>query len=159
MVIAQYCSNNDDDDCLQHLDEWRYDLEQLFWKYNVDVIFEGHEHSYERLWPLYNGTVMNGTDDPLNPYVNPPAPIHIISGSAGCDENLDSFGGPLGDWSAVRISAYGYGHFDIYNSTHAHWEQYYTNFTVADEIWIEKSHNFTVADEIWFEKSQYWTSR
>jgi len=32
-------------------------LTELFYKYGVDVIIEAHEHSYERLWPVYNETV------------------------------------------------------------------------------------------------------
>ena len=28
-------------------------LETLFYKYGVDVHFEAHEHSYERMWPVY----------------------------------------------------------------------------------------------------------
>lgn len=44
----------------------------------VDVALWGHEHIYERLWPVYDYKVMNGT----NPYYNTPAPVHIISGAA-----------------------------------------------------------------------------
>ena len=34
-----------------------------------------HEHSYERFWPIYNFTVLNGSFN--EPYTNPGAPIHI----------------------------------------------------------------------------------
>lgn len=34
-----------------------------------------HEHSYERLWPIYNFTVFNGSTE--HPYTNPGAPVHI----------------------------------------------------------------------------------
>ena len=44
----------------------------------VDVALWGHEHIYERLWPVYDYKVMNGT----NPYHNTLAPVHIISGAA-----------------------------------------------------------------------------
>ena len=35
-----------------------------------------HEHTFERMYPLYNRTVFNGTDL-HNPYVDPPAPVHV----------------------------------------------------------------------------------
>ncbi len=33
-------------------------IEDMFYKYGVDLQFWAHEHSYERLWPIYNFTVM-----------------------------------------------------------------------------------------------------
>ena len=32
-------------------------LEDLFYMYGVDLQFYAHEHSYERLWPVYNKQV------------------------------------------------------------------------------------------------------
>ncbi len=75
------------------------------YKGGVDLIFEAHEHrsvtiikpemcpalplicftcivcSYERLWPVYNLTVT------AFDYVDPIAPVHIITGAAGCNED------------------------------------------------------------------------
>ena len=31
-----------------------YGMEDLLYKYGVDIHLEAHEHSYERLWPVYN---------------------------------------------------------------------------------------------------------
>jgi len=134
-----YCSDDDDDDCLKMRNQWRIDLENLFYKYGVDFVLEGHQHSYERLWPVYNGNVMNGSIE--HPYTNPKAPIHIISGSAGCVEDLNTFGPPLGPWSAVRISEYGYGHLTFYNDTHAYWEQLFVNGSIADSFTIIKNEH------------------
>lgn len=55
-------------------------LEPLFFQYGVDLIIEAHEHSYERLWPVFNDTVT------AHNYTNPKAPVHVISGAAGCNE-------------------------------------------------------------------------
>ena len=46
----------------------------------VDVALWGHEHIYERLWPVYDYKVMNGTHG--NPYYNTLTPVHIITGAA-----------------------------------------------------------------------------
>jgi 3',5'-cyclic AMP phosphodiesterase CpdA len=60
-----YCADDDGDDCnkedsivrtgtvLTH----KYPLEDLFYRYGVDVEIWGHEHNYERFWPIYNRTV------------------------------------------------------------------------------------------------------
>lgn len=134
-----YCSDSDDDDCVKMNNAWRKDLESLFLRYGVDMVFEAHQHTYERLWPVFDSQVYNGTSTPGQPYTNPQAPVHIVSGSAGCDENLDRFNGALGPWSAVRDMSYGYGHLDVKNATHVHWEQLYAgNRSVTDSIWLIK---------------------
>lgn len=59
---------------------FRFALEDLFYKYGVDLEFWAHEHSYERMWPLYDYKVYNGSRE--EPYTNPKAPVHIVVGSA-----------------------------------------------------------------------------
>lgn len=34
-----------------------FGLEKLFYSMGVDLILGGHEHNYERFWPMYNFTV------------------------------------------------------------------------------------------------------
>ena len=81
-----------------------YRLEPLFHKYGVDIIFTGHEHSYERMWPVYNLEVTQHN------YINCKAPVHIITGTAGCND-LDGMcfvpmlkpqGGPF--YSVYRVA-------------------------------------------------------
>lgn len=124
-----YCSNNDRDDCtfnesivrkglpILHL----FGLEDLFMKYGVDLEFWAHEHSYERLWPVYDREVYNGSFE--KPYTNPRAPVHIVTGSAGCQERLDPFVHNPSKWSAVRISDYGYTRMTLHNASHLSLEQ------------------------------------
>jgi hypothetical protein len=57
----------------------RFGLEDLLMKYNVDLAIWAHEHDWERLWPVYDWKVANGSGDP---YTDPKAPVHIITGSA-----------------------------------------------------------------------------
>lgn len=60
----------------------RFGLESLLYEFGVDLALWAHEHSYERLWPVYNRTVMNGTSSINQPYVNPRATVHVTTGSA-----------------------------------------------------------------------------
>ena len=56
--------------------------EDLLMEYKVDIAIWAHEHNYERFWPMYNYTVMNGTTDKNQPYTDARGPLHIITGSA-----------------------------------------------------------------------------
>lgn len=91
----------------------------------IIVLFEkvelwAHEHSYERLWPIYNFTVLNGSYE--SPYTNPRAPVHIVTGSAGCSEIHDDFG-PWTDYTAFRSTDYGYTRMQVFNKTHLFFDQ------------------------------------
>ncbi|BFZ07355.1 hypothetical protein BsWGS_10394 [Bradybaena similaris] len=124
-----YCSNDDNDDCTHHESLIRVGIpflhilgwEPLFYKYGVDIALWAHEHSYERLWPVYNREVFNGSYE--EPYTNPGAPVHIITGSAGCKEKHDNFDKKVDDWSAFRSDDYGYTRMKVINSTHLYMEQ------------------------------------
>ncbi|XP_014257303.1 acid phosphatase type 7-like isoform X2 [Cimex lectularius] len=145
-----YCSDDDNDDCTKHSSMVRtgfpilnwFGLEEMFYNYTVDVEIWAHEHSYERLWPVYNHEVKNGSYK--EPYKNPKAPVHIITGSAGCQENTDKFVKNPMHWSAFRSSDYGFTRLKIYNRTHLHIQQISVdkNGDVIDDIWIIKdSHD------------------
>nr|XP_006817248.1 PREDICTED: iron/zinc purple acid phosphatase-like protein-like [Saccoglossus kowalevskii] len=139
-----YCSNNDHDDCTRFLSIVRtgylgmYGLEHLFYKYGVDLELWAHEHSYERLWPVYDLKVYNGSVDA--PYTNPKAPVHIITGSAGCKEDHDGFQPPYRPWSAFRRQDYGYTRMQILNNTHLYMEQVSDDKKgeVIDNLWLIK---------------------
>lgn len=60
-----------------------YGLEYLFEKYKVDLYLAGHEHDYERLWPIRHDRVVNGTVNPSNPYEETEGTIYIVSGTGG----------------------------------------------------------------------------
>jgi len=125
-----YCSDNDD---VMHCNNTKnvirvglpstpsYGPEELLYKYGVDLSFEAHEHTYERTWPVYNFKVCNGSYD--EPYTNPTAPVHIVSGSPGCQEVPDKFYKQPKPFSAFRSSDYGYTHMTVYNKTHMYLEQ------------------------------------
>ena len=64
----------------------------LFDEYNVDLVFSGHNHFYERSFPLKNHTI------------NPNGTRYIVSGSWGA--KLRNF--PPGWWTEVKNSEYSY---------------------------------------------------
>ena len=118
-------------------------LEDLFYENGVDFQLWAHEHSYERLWPVYNNTVMNGTMDPKNPYNNPNAPVHLTTGSSGCQERHDAFIGNPKSWSAFRNNDYGFSEMKIFNATHIHVQQFSVDKDmVIDDFWIVKNQPY-----------------
>jgi len=147
-----YCSNNDMDDCTQYETRTRvglppnnwWGMEELFQDHGVDVAVWAHEHSYERLLPVYNRTVMSGTD-PAAPYTDPGAPVHIVTGSAGCREKTDRFVKNPPPWSVVRSSDYGFTIMQVANKTHLSIEQWSVEPELhsIDHIWIIKNSHGT----------------
>lgn len=141
-----YCSNKGERDCnlIDSLvrtglgNKKKYALEKLFRKYGVDLQFTGHQHSYERTWPIFNYTVYdNGC---LEWYRNPKAPVHIVSGAAGNDEKLKKFPSYQPPWSAVRMAEYGFCKLRLLNRTHLNLEYITTSQApeVVDHLTIEK---------------------
>ncbi|XP_063969933.1 acid phosphatase type 7-like [Lytechinus pictus] len=138
-----YCSNLDRDDCTKEDSRVRKGLEDLFYEYGVDLIIEAHEHSYERFWPMHQGVVT------AKHYKDPVAPVHVISGAAGCNEFngvcVNPILGPRGEWSAYRSwipGLYGFAHLHIANETHLLWQQRLAvSDQVEDEFWIEQSRH------------------
>ncbi|KDR23015.1 acid phosphatase type 7-like [Zootermopsis nevadensis] len=148
-----YCSNTGDDDCTHYGTYTRvglpfvhwFGLEKLLNDYGVDLVIWAHEHSYERLWPLFNYEVRNGSYE--EPYHNPGAPVHIISGSAGCKEDISPFIQELPYWSAFRSTDYGYMRMRIFNKTHLYVEQISVDKEgeVIDHVWIVKNNHTSYA--------------
>merc|ERR1719369_725072 len=120
-------------------------MEELLHRHGVDMAIWAHEHIYERLWPTYNSTVYNGTDAP---YKDPPAPVHITTGSAGCRERHTIFNKTVPAWIAQRSNEYGYTRLNVHNSSHAHIEQVSADrpFEVIDDFWIVKSKHGSYAN-------------
>lgn len=143
-----YCSNANADDCTNHESLVRvglpflnwFNLEDLFFKHRVDVEIWAHEHSFERMWPLYNFKVYNGSYE--RPYTNYGAPVHIVTGSAGCKEGREKFIPKRPYWSAFRSSDYGYTRMKAFNTTHLYMEQVSDDKegAVIDSVWLIKDN-------------------
>jgi len=84
-------------------------MENLFFKYKIDLFICGHVHSYERCYPTYDGKAVSTS------YDNPQAPVYIIAGAAGSTEGLsnptnNTWVQPPPSWSGHRYGeGYGYG--------------------------------------------------
>jgi hypothetical protein len=96
-------------------------LEELFVNNGMDLGFWGHEHSYERFFPISRRTVYNQSVDP---YRNAVAPTYIITGSAGCHTPHAKFkqDEPT-PGSVIRSTDYGYTLLHVLNRTHLFIEQ------------------------------------
>lgn len=161
-----YCSNDGDGDCTHYETLTRvglpflhyFGLEKLLYDYGADVLVWAHEHSYERLWPLYDYNVYNGSY--LEPYRNPGAPVHIITGSAGCNEGHTDFknGTDVPAWSAFRNMDYGYTKLKAFNKTHLYIEQISDEKAgaVIDSFWIVKdTHGSYPLSDIHLDDEKY----
>ena len=120
-----------------------FPVEDLFFKYGVDLAFYGHVHDYERYWPVYNETVMNGTHTELGLYYEPKATVHVTTGSGGNPEMIygPKFWKPPprglctrdSPWCAFQsgyfprdgqMADFTYSRLTVHNSTHLDWEQW-----------------------------------
>eukprot|EP00037_Helgoeca_nana_P022394 m.228750 g.228750 ORF g.228750 m.228750 type:complete len:316 (+) comp25985_c0_seq1:419-1366(+) len=121
----------------------------LFERYNVDVVLNGHVHSYERTLAVtgdYNDTT-NATVDYAGPdrsvYIRPKYPVHVVAGTAGNGESIDdcSKQADANNWtfSVFRSNDVGYGRLVVPNRTHLQIEFFsVTQDSVLDMFWIQK---------------------
>jgi len=153
-----YCNTVDDEHCIPKGNMVRtgfpgvnaYGFDDLLYDYGVDISFWAHEHSYERTFPVYNMTVMNGTG---NAYEDPGATVHIINGAAGNREKNDPFYKPM-SFSAFRNSDYGYGRMTVFNRTHLYFEQVSAEKgTVIDSVTLVKHEHGPEAFKKWKTKN------
>ncbi|CAB63230.3 Purple acid phosphatase [Caenorhabditis elegans] len=143
-----YCSNETPEGCndgwdtlpRQGLGKLFPGLEDLLNEYTVDMVLYGHRHTYERMWPIYN----------KNPYKsenpghikNAPAPVYILTGSAGCHSHEDPSDHIMQDFSVKALGEYGYTYLTVHNSTHLFTDFVDTfsgNITSLDSFVLEKN--------------------
>ncbi len=70
----------------------------LFDKYSVELVINGHDHDYERTWPVYSDGTAAQSD-----YNATRAPVYLTTGGGGA--SLYAFNSTA-PWSAFRASAY-----------------------------------------------------
>jgi len=88
-------------------------MEELFYNFNVNIVFSGHVHAYERTYPVYkNKTDIYGT-------------VYITIGDGGNLEGLDCIYYSQPSWSAFRNGTqYGYGILKILDKYSLNWKWY-----------------------------------
>ncbi|KAI9918261.1 hypothetical protein PsorP6_011446 [Peronosclerospora sorghi] len=79
-------------------------FEDLFIKYEVDLVFQAHVHAYERTYPIAKGkAIKDGVSTDKTIYDNPQAPVYVISGSAGGPEGIFQYKNPQSpEWLVIR---------------------------------------------------------
>lgn len=110
----------------------RVALEKLLYEAGVDVVLNGHVHSYERIRAVYD----------YQP--NECGVSHIVVGDGGNYEGPygESWMDPQPAWSAFREGSFGAGRLELHNATHATWEWRRTTCVEA--------MGTTAFDEDWF---------
>ena len=152
-----YCTGADHDDCQQPNTRTRNgawspfipNTEDLLKDYKVDIAIWAHEHNYERFWPMYNYTVMNGTTHHNQPYTNARAPLHMITGSAGCQEQKEEFKKKKPYYSAFRNNDYGYTRLKAHNKTHLEFSQVSDDKdgAIIDNFFVIKHSDFQAKEQ------------
>ncbi|XP_074660945.1 acid phosphatase type 7-like [Tubulanus polymorphus] len=144
-----YCSNyiNPETNCSSLQTAIRESVERLFFEQGVDLIVSGHEHSYERSWPVYNFSVYGHS------YVDAKAPVHIVNGSPAVWFFLDVFEdavNPKPEWSAFRSAVAGvesFGRLAVVNDTHLRYTCVESvSSRILDDFWLVQ-HNHSTRQE------------
>ena len=112
-------------------------MEDLFHRHEVDIVFSGHVHNYERMHPVYRRRPTPG------------AVTYINVGDGGNREGPALGEYPRPKWSAFRLDAerdpmriFGHGKVVVHNSTHLHftWHRLWDSARdVGDEVWLVRN--------------------
>ena len=137
-----YSSNGDGDGHGSEI-EFREAMEPLLFQYQVDLAMYGHDHHYERTYPVFEEGVFSvNSGNMSDAYYKPGAPIHIVAGNSG-RSIYDGLEDPKPNWSAYRELSYGYTKFDVTkNSLHFKFIRN-DDGSIGDEFWL---YNFNVSD-------------
>ena len=112
-------------------------LEPYIKKYAVDLFITGHEHQYERTFPVFNGTVT--TAGSSGTFTNPGAPVYVVQGTSGAFVSGD-WETPQPAWSAYREgSSYGYGKMRISGAARLDYEWVTIEGKILDKFAIVKA--------------------
>ena len=130
-----YSSNGDGEGHGSEI-EFREAMEILLYENQVDLAIWGHDHHYERTYPVFEEQVYsNNSGSATEPYYKPGATIHIVAGNSG-REVYDGLEEPKPDWSAFREVSYGYTMFEATETSINYKFIRNSDGGVGDEFWI-----------------------
>lgn len=135
-----YCSvQNLSEDCAKEDSKVRKNLEDIIFTGGVDLVISGHEHNYERTYPVYKKRVLAYN------YKNAPGPVHLIVGTCGYPYIVDRIKSQPEYWSAFSESDRSkemFGRLHVYNKSHIYWEMLRAdNNQRIDRIWLIKERH------------------
>ena len=100
----------------------------------MDLVLAGHDHVYERTYPVNNGIVQNTE---AWEYVDPGSPIHLVSGGGG--RHLSDEG--WSDFTVVTESQYHFLRVAIHGFERLSVEAIDVHGTVFDRFAITKARS------------------
>jgi predicted phosphodiesterase len=114
----------------------------LFEKYAVDLVIQGHSHTYQRSYPIkYNAEDFSNpliTDKNTSNYNDPKGQIFTIAGTGGATE-IHNFTGTPAKYMAVQFQAFGFLNLDVlHNGTKLVGEFHDNEGTIRDRFTIIK---------------------
>lgn len=98
-------------------------LEDLFYKYKVDLAIGAHVHNYERQAAIYKNQTVESESDTANSHHNAKAPIYIVEGISGNYMYREPITKTPRDWLKFSSMDFGFGIVKVINTTHLYWEQ------------------------------------
>ncbi|MDG1543370.1 MAG: metallophosphoesterase family protein [archaeon] len=141
-----YSSNGDGDGHGSDI-EFREAMEILLYDFQVDLAVWGHDHHYERTYPVFEEKVYsNKSGSASDPFYKPGATIHIVAGMSGRSA-YDGLEDPQPLWSAHREVEYGYTVFEATKTTINYKFIRNSDNQVGDEFWIINSINVQISNE------------
>jgi len=118
-------------------------FQPIFADYDIDAVFYGHIHYYERLYPIdSNGTVCSKS------YDQPTCPVYVVTGAAGNIEGLSRTNETSPLSASGVLSEFGVGVLHVNGATQLKWDFIRSSDgTVVDTVTINKKHGVEATSE------------
>jgi acid phosphatase type 7 len=146
-----YCSHAEDQDCWVNFFLYQA-VDDLAYKYDVDLYLCGHVHTYERNKASYRGELSNcsqadNDDDLIENYEECIVPPNVVSGTVGNDHSMEWLPYDLFETSYLQVVNISFGALEVINRTHLKFHQINSSTLFpVDEFYVIKSHEVSHAE-------------